>query len=511
MAKPVVSQPITPRTIAQGIAIPTLTLVASASPTEWSATPLPAGISIDEETGVITGTPTASGLVSTTITATNGDGTSDPVTLVWNVQAQPTGAGEWSDLELDFDLVTRRVTIPGVETQPGQPLFSVARDDKFNILLGVRKWGVLRDVKPGSENVGVKLALKEFAPELNLTVAGAAAAPTKVGTGDLTRFRTPVWLDPESWAVLADYEGDRKTSLIAVGELELTVGTPPDLYDETETDDEIELYGGLGGYLDNAFETTLVFTGLPATAGASYTLAISLVVTGRPGQNVGLNFTLDLAKPSTVWVVSNLTGEDTIQGAVEGSAWRATLEVTEVAGDADSVDVDLRISTTADVASADEVTFGPDGFSQSTPGAGEQLNIDAETPAFELQLWDADSQIGTSWTPELTYDTPAAFAAALEAAWEARTGIADVASVAVTLSPIRFTIRLADTSPVTRIRWGSAPTEYIAVEPGDVEGVHRAAVVTGQLTQVGSEADQPLRFTSLPIDIEVIADNVVDE
>lgn len=55
------------------------------TPTEWSATGLPAGLSINATTGQITGTPTAEGTATATITATNPAGSSVE-TVVFVVQ-----------------------------------------------------------------------------------------------------------------------------------------------------------------------------------------------------------------------------------------------------------------------------------------------------------------------------------------------------------------------------------------------------------------------------------------
>jgi hypothetical protein len=50
-------------------------IIASNTPTSYDATGLPAGLSINSNTGVISGTPTTTGTFTVTISATNGDGT----------------------------------------------------------------------------------------------------------------------------------------------------------------------------------------------------------------------------------------------------------------------------------------------------------------------------------------------------------------------------------------------------------------------------------------------------
>jgi hypothetical protein len=63
---------------------PVYIITASNAPTSYNATGLPAGLSVNTSTGVITGTPTASGVTSVTISATNSYGTGS-ATLVLTV------------------------------------------------------------------------------------------------------------------------------------------------------------------------------------------------------------------------------------------------------------------------------------------------------------------------------------------------------------------------------------------------------------------------------------------
>ena len=71
----------------QGTAF-TYSITATNTPTSYNATGLPAGLSINTTTGVISGTPSVSGTFNVTITATNGIG-SDNQTLVITLGTGP--------------------------------------------------------------------------------------------------------------------------------------------------------------------------------------------------------------------------------------------------------------------------------------------------------------------------------------------------------------------------------------------------------------------------------------
>ncbi len=81
-----------------GTAIATLTPSASDSQAgavlTWSATGLPAGLSINPASGAVTGTPTAGGASSVTLTATDGAGFAGSTTFSWAIANTVTVAGQ---------------------------------------------------------------------------------------------------------------------------------------------------------------------------------------------------------------------------------------------------------------------------------------------------------------------------------------------------------------------------------------------------------------------------------
>jgi hypothetical protein len=90
-ATPVINSPLTACGTV-GVAF-SYTITATNNPTSFSASPLPPGLSVSTSTGVISGTPTATGTTNVTITASNGAtpcNASAQQTLVITVSARPT-------------------------------------------------------------------------------------------------------------------------------------------------------------------------------------------------------------------------------------------------------------------------------------------------------------------------------------------------------------------------------------------------------------------------------------
>ena len=97
---PVINSALT-RTASVGTAISSYTITATNSPTSYNATSLPAGLSVNTSTGVISGTPTTAGTVNTSISATNAGGTAS-ATLVFTINAASGGTNNGTGLRAQY-------------------------------------------------------------------------------------------------------------------------------------------------------------------------------------------------------------------------------------------------------------------------------------------------------------------------------------------------------------------------------------------------------------------------
>src|SRR5438067_6920624 len=85
--KPVITSPLT-ATGQVGVAF-SYQITATNSPTSFNATPLPAGLSVNTITGLISGTPTTAGTYSVTISATNSSNQTGNATLTLTIKPPP--------------------------------------------------------------------------------------------------------------------------------------------------------------------------------------------------------------------------------------------------------------------------------------------------------------------------------------------------------------------------------------------------------------------------------------
>lgn len=511
MAIPVITTPASPRIIAQGVAF-SQAMAASNTPTGWAATGLPGGLTIHATTGTISGTPTAQGVSTALITATNGTGDSEDATIIFIVQATPPGMGGPFDIVLDYEMTTNEVTMPGVPApEAGEPLFYAPKGTNRYLLVGVTYFGVLQDINPASEDVAIKLGMKELEPERLLEVTTAATVKVAAMPDDLQRYRIPFRVTPANWAgPLGDYEADAGTSISALTELQVSVGEVATLHDETLTDSSIAIEGGMSTPTtgDHDFGTITHFT-----VATPMRLTLILTVVGRVLQTVELVREFDLLWNGSAFEISNLSGTTTGQGAVESTQWRATLNLTGLAGDAGGVDTDYSITTTDETASAYPYVDVYSGLTMTSPyDASSEVQVPAST---YLELWDGDDA-GTDtkfgeWAPSGTYSNAGAFAAALLAGWETESGANDVVSVECIYygsEPI-FRVYLTG-SAVTHIRFDVAPITFTAVVLDPTVGTPTTCSVAARLQQLEDPTSVPLNLTSNPFRIGVARDMVPD-
>jgi hypothetical protein len=514
MAIPVITAPSSPRIIAQGVAF-SQTMAASNTPTSWAATGLPSGLAIDTSTGTISGTPLSAVVTSASITATNGDGTSAAVTIAFVVSATPPGNGGPFDLELDYELMTNEISVPGIDPPAdGEPLFYAPRGTNRYLLLGILKRGVLQDVNPDAEAISVKIGLKELEPESLLEVT--TGATTKIGSmpDDQQRYRIPFRVTPGNWgSALSDYEADAGTMISALAELQVSVGTVAELHDATLTDSAISIQGGVTSPItgDHDFLSIEEFS-----VATPMRLTLTLAVAGRVLQTVSLVREFDAIFTGGAFVLSNLSGATTGQGSIEGDQWRATLNLTALTGDANSIDADYSITTTND---ATQTTYdweidmtGVAGFSGnlSDPDAGVTFS-----DAIILELFDVGvSQIGTAQTLDTFYSSTTAFFADIVSAWNAAAGATQLTAGSVTAIN-GSTLKIAAPSSTTVRKIGfedSDPADPLLdpdASPG-VIGTVTTCSVTARLEQLEDPSSIPLNLTSNQFRIGVARDLVPD-
>ena len=515
MPIPVITAPASPRIIAQGVVF-SQALAASNTPTSWAGSGLPSGLVINTSTGAITGTPLVQVQTTASITATNADGPSDAVSIIFVVMATPPGVGDAWDIMLDYELTTNEVSLPGVATPAdGEPLFWAPRGTNRRLLVGVLNFGVLQDLNPAAEPLVVRLGMKELEPERLIELTTGTTTKVAAMPDDQQRYQIPFRVTPGNWTgALSDYEADAGTQILALAELQITRGAVSVLHDATLTDSAIAIEGNVTTPItgDHDFLSIAEFP-----VATPMRLTLTLTVAGRVLQTVQLVRTFDLVFTGGVFVISNLAGAVTGQGAVEAAKWRATLNLTSLGGDANSVDADYSITTTTDTTIPyPYVDISSGSLTMTAPYDPDTSTIDVAASGLTLEIWDGpdamtDTMIGTWTPPDLSYTNAAAFAAALLAAWEADSGIDDVVSVECIqffAEPV-FRIQLTGTA-VTHIRFAETPTTFVAINAVPTAGTATTCSVVAQLEQLEDPSSVPLNLTSNLFHIGVARDIVPD-
>lgn len=188
---------------------------ATESPTSWSATGLPAGLSIDND-GLITGAATVAGVYLIKVVATNGTGPSLPLNVAMGIEESLLNDG--LGIGVNVDLISGAVTVPGIAVGEDKPcLFLKYRDIVF-LDVGFFKGEALQEMNV----IEMKLNLREFDGETSLVETSGVIE--NIGTTDKPRYRIAVDLNSAALInVLGNYEDAVATSFLAIAELEWKV------------------------------------------------------------------------------------------------------------------------------------------------------------------------------------------------------------------------------------------------------------------------------------------------
>jgi len=188
---------------------------ASDSPTGWTATGLPTGLSIDAVSGLISGTADDPGVFVVGLVASNAEGDSASHEIAIGIGSDILGV-DAIGVEVDVDLATGKAVLRGVEAgDDSSPTMFAKSGDQIFIDVGFFKDGSLTQL-PVTQ---ILFTLKEYEGEDQLTLTSGVTE--LVGNGLDSRFRTMIDFDKVAIDnALSSYEGDVRTGFLGLGEIE---------------------------------------------------------------------------------------------------------------------------------------------------------------------------------------------------------------------------------------------------------------------------------------------------
>ena len=181
---------------------------ASGQTLTYSATGLPAGLSISSSTGLISGTPTAAGTGSVTVTAKDTTGVSGSATFSWTVNSQATGCTGQSN-QPNFGPNTYIFTPSMSATSINNTLNTIFNAQKVN-QFGTQRYAEL--FEPGTyngveDNVGYYVSVQGLGQNPDdVQLNGDVTVDSFDGTGNATQN---FWRSVENMAITPSAGNDR--------------------------------------------------------------------------------------------------------------------------------------------------------------------------------------------------------------------------------------------------------------------------------------------------------------
>ena len=192
---------------------------ATNSPTSWTASGLPSGMSISN-TGLVSGAATAAGVYLVKVIATNGDGPSAPLEVAMGIE--DTNYNDGIGIEVNIDLRSGAVSVPGITPSSGQnasqAVMFLKYGDKVFLDVVFLKGEELQTMAMAS----IVMNIREFDGETVLVQSNGGIEI--IGTSDRPRYRILVDLaSPDLINALGNYQGDYQTTFDAIAEIEWRV------------------------------------------------------------------------------------------------------------------------------------------------------------------------------------------------------------------------------------------------------------------------------------------------
>lgn len=213
--KPVVHAPLIENGVISGtVSYP---FTADNGATRFAATGVPAGMTFNTTTGLLSGTPNAANTYTIKVTATNAAGTSAPVEVVWTVGKLPTAAqGTFNGLIDRNDVLNKGLGGRFILTvsATGMLTGSVTVAGKSHSLTG------RLNAKPGNVNPRGSVVIKRTAPLSNLALEFTIDLPTHqvIGTlADANARPVPLSAWRNDWIVArnaTDYAGNYNNAIL---------------------------------------------------------------------------------------------------------------------------------------------------------------------------------------------------------------------------------------------------------------------------------------------------------
>jgi hypothetical protein len=195
---------------------------ASNTPTSWTATGLPTGVTINTTTGLISGAATIPGVYVVSLTASNATGPSTPHQIAIGIEDGPLN--DSIGIEINVDVRTGYVAASGQsQPDPDKAVLFAKRGDVLFLDVGFWRDDVLQDLPIAD----LKFQMREFDGETILVASNGLIED--IGTSDAPRYRIAVDFNgSELDGVLGGYESDLRTGFLAIAELQwiLMHGSP---------------------------------------------------------------------------------------------------------------------------------------------------------------------------------------------------------------------------------------------------------------------------------------------